>query len=61
VNYISKITDAREQERMYGRMLDGWLRRDPAAATTWINGNNLPQNVRNRMQERMQQQQQRQQ
>jgi hypothetical protein len=59
VNYISKISDAREQERMYGRMLDGWLRRDRDAAVNWINGNNLPQNVRDRMQRRMQEEQQR--
>lgn len=59
MNYISKIGDAREQERMYGRMLDGWYRRDPDAATTWMNGNQLPQNVRSRMQQRMQEEQQR--
>lgn len=60
-NSIAKITDAREQERMYSRMLDGWLRRDPQAATTWINGASLPQNVQDRLQRRMQERQQRQQ
>jgi hypothetical protein len=60
-NYIGKITDAREQERMYSRMLDGWLRRDFEAASTWINGATLPQNVQQRLQRRMQERQQRQQ
>lgn len=61
VNYISKLSNAREQERMYGRMLDGWLRRDFNAASTWINGNTLPQGVSDQLQRRMQQLQQRQQ
>jgi hypothetical protein len=60
-NYIGKITNPREQEQMYGRMLDGWLRRDFNAASTWINGNALPENVQQRVQSRMQELQQRQQ
>ncbi|WP_035614550.1 hypothetical protein [Haloferula sp. BvORR071] len=60
-NYIGKMTDPREQERMYGRMLDGWLRRDFDSASKWINGNSLPQPVMDRLQKRMQEQQQRQQ
>ena len=60
-NYIGKITDPREQERMYRRMLDGWLNRDFEAASTWINGATLPQSVQERLQRRMQERQQRQQ
>ncbi|WP_367873843.1 hypothetical protein [Luteolibacter sp. Populi] len=61
VNYIGKMTNAREQERMYGRILDGWLRRDFNAASKWIGSANLPQPVQERVQRRMQEQQQRQQ
>ena len=60
-SYIGRITNEREQERMYSRMLDGWLRRDFDAASTWINGATLPQNVQERLQRRMQERQQRQQ
>lgn len=60
-SYIAKISNPREQEQMYGRMLDGWLRRDFNAASTWINGNTLPENVSQRVQNRIQQIQQRQQ
>jgi hypothetical protein len=60
-SYIGKIADPREQEQMYGRMLDGWLRRDFNAASTWINGNALPENVQERLQGRIQEIQQRQQ
>lgn len=59
--YIGKLSNAEQQERMYGRMLDGWLRRDYNAASQWINQNALPQNVSERVQRRMQEIQQRQQ
>ncbi|MCW1884786.1 hypothetical protein OKA04_08605 [Luteolibacter flavescens] len=61
VNYIGKVSNANQQERMYGRMLDGWLRRDYNAASQWISQNSLPQNVSDRVQRRMQEMQQRQQ
>ncbi|MCW1924810.1 hypothetical protein OKA05_19760 [Luteolibacter arcticus] len=60
VNYIGKVSNENQQERMYGRMLDGWLRRDYAAASQWISQNSLPQNVAERVQNRMQELQQRQ-
>jgi hypothetical protein len=60
-SYIGKISNPREQEQMYGRMLDGWLRRDFDAASTWINGNALPESVQQRLQGRIQEIQQRQQ
>ena len=61
VNYISKLSNEDQQSRMYGRMLDGWLRRDYNAASQWISQNSLPANVAERLQRRMQEMQQRQQ
>ena len=46
---------------MYRRMLDGWLRRDFDAATTWMSNADLPENVVNRMNERIREIQERQQ
>lgn len=60
-NYIGKLSDTREQERMYQRVLDGWLRRDFQAASNWIGSNPLPEGVQQRLQRRMQDLQQRQQ
>ena len=61
VNYIGKLSSEDQQSRMYGRMLDGWLRRDYNAASQWISQNSLPANVAERVQRRMQEMQQRQQ
>ncbi len=58
-SYIGKISDPQEQEQMYGRMLDGWLRRDFDAASTWISGNTLPESVSQRVQSKIQEIQQR--
>jgi len=60
-DYIARIENPREQEGMYRRMLDGWLRRDYDAATAWIGSTPLPENVARHVDERMQQMQQRQQ
>ena len=57
-NYIGKLSNQEQQSRMYGRMLDGWLRRDYNAASQWINQNQLPANVAERLQNRMQEMQQ---
>jgi hypothetical protein len=43
--YIAKISNEREQINLYNRMLNGWMRRDPTAATAWIRSNPLPQAV----------------
>lgn len=59
--YIAKIDDTGDRDRMYGRMLDGWLQRDYNAASAWIGANNLSPEVRQRLDRRMQQLQQRQQ
>jgi len=40
--YIAKISNEREQINLYNRMLNGWMRRDPAAANAWIRSNPLP-------------------
>jgi hypothetical protein len=44
--YIAKISNEREQINLYNRMLTGWMRRDPAAATSWIRSNPLPEAVK---------------
>jgi hypothetical protein len=56
VNYIGKLSNEDQQSKMYGRMLDGWLRRDYDAASQWISQNSLPANVTERLQRRMQEQ-----
>ncbi|MES2995334.1 MAG: hypothetical protein V4733_00825 [Verrucomicrobiota bacterium] len=49
VGQIPRITDQRNRERTYARTLSHWLRRDPAAAGTWLQNNPLPENVTNRL------------
>lgn len=46
-NQISRITDQREREQTYRRALGEWLRHDAPAATSWIQANAVPDNVRN--------------
>lgn len=50
--YIAKISNEREQVNLYNRMLNGWMRRDPAAANAWIRSNSLPQAVQIRQPQR---------
>lgn len=57
VNQISRIGDPGQRERMYGRVLETWLDRDPAAATKWIQANPLPQPVQDRLASRLNSQQ----
>jgi hypothetical protein len=45
LNYIGRISNPGEQDRMYSRTLDNWLSRDPASAQAWIQRNALPENV----------------
>ena len=45
VNQISRITDERDREQMYRRTMDAWLERDSAAATAWMQTNQLPPSV----------------
>lgn len=44
-SYIARISNEKEQINLYNRMLNGWMRRDPAAANAWIRSNPLPQAV----------------
>jgi hypothetical protein len=52
LNYIGRLSNPGEQEHMYGRTLDSWLNRDPAAAQAWIQKNTLPDGVQRRLQEK---------
>lgn len=42
---ISRIQDARQQDQMYRRILERWLRDDLEAASMWIRSNPLPEAV----------------
>jgi hypothetical protein len=39
LNFVSNITDQRAQQGYYWRFLGDWMRRDEAAARTWMNSN----------------------
>lgn len=60
-NYIGRIEDVETRDSTYSRMLDGWLRRDFDAASTWLGSNPVPDEVAKRLERRMEQMQQRQQ
>lgn len=45
LDYVSRMTDAGDQERTYQRTLGYWLERDPTQAQAWIQNNNLPPKV----------------
>lgn len=42
---IARITDESQRNRFYNRLLETWVERDPAAANTWIQSNQLPPGV----------------
>lgn len=42
---IARITDESQRNRFYNRLLEAWTERDPSAANTWIQSNQLPQSV----------------
>ncbi len=58
-NYIGKIENQGEQQAMYRRMLDGWLRRDFETASAWIGSTPLPERVAERLNGRIQEMQER--
>jgi len=62
VQYIAKIDDEGNRNGTYDRLLGGWLRNDPEAASAYINSASspIPANVRDRLQQRMQNGQRRQ-
>jgi len=45
VSQISRITDERDRNRTYQRMIQSWHGRDPVAAKQWMQSNPLPQSV----------------
>ena len=47
------IQNTNDRDRTYRRMLDGWLRRDYDAASSWISGAQLPEKVGGYLQRRM--------
>ena len=52
-NYIGRIGDTDTRDSTYRRMLDGWLRRDFEAASSWIGSNELPESVARRLNSRI--------
>ncbi len=61
VDYISRIDNQREQQKMYSRTLDSWLRRDEPAALSWIQRNPVPDPVGKYLDKKMQERRDRQQ
>lgn len=57
VSSIARIKNAEEQERMYSRSLDWWMRNDQQAAINWVNSNTLPANVVERLNRNLQREQ----
>lgn len=49
---IARITNERDRDRMYRRLLDNWMERDPSTAQTWIQTNSLPQSITEHLTER---------
>ena len=49
---IARIGDEQQRDRMYRRTLDAWFDRDPASAQTWIQANQIPDSVRERIAKR---------
>lgn len=58
VNQISRIANDRDREQMYRRTMDAWLERDSAAATAWMQTNQLPPSVQEHLNRRLDRQQQ---
>ena len=44
--WISGISDADQQARLYNRMLGDWARRDAGAVRSWVAENDVPDNIR---------------
>lgn len=52
VSQISRMTDERDRNRTYQRMLQAWQERDPAAARQWLQTHTLPAPVLQALQPR---------
>ncbi len=46
--WIQGISDPRQQQRTYHRMLGEWARSDAAAVRQWVNSNDVPADIRQR-------------
>ena len=46
--WISGISDANQQARLYNRMLGDWAKRDAGAVRSWVAENDVPDNIRKR-------------
>jgi len=53
-NYIGRIENQHDRDKMYSRALDSWLRIDESAALSWIQSNPLPASVVKRLDREMQ-------
>ncbi|MGB6221798.1 hypothetical protein [Haloferula sp.] len=53
-NYIARIGDDGDRDRMYRRMLEGWMWRDLDGASQWIGSAQLPEGVAKHLESRMQ-------
>lgn len=49
VGQIAAITDQRNRNRMYSRVVGEWMQRDPAAAGAWLSKNPVPADVLQRI------------
>jgi hypothetical protein len=52
VNQIARIADEGQRNQMYSRIIGSWLDRDAAAATTWMQSNQLPASVQEQINRR---------
>ncbi|MFC7336906.1 hypothetical protein ACFQY0_06935 [Haloferula chungangensis] len=52
-DYISRIENEREQEQMYRRTLEGWMRNDLEGASQWLSSAQLPDSVAKHLESRM--------
>ncbi|MEM9236473.1 MAG: hypothetical protein AAGB14_06815, partial [Verrucomicrobiota bacterium] len=53
-DYIARIGDEGQRDRMYRRMLEGWMWRDMDGASAWIGSTQLPEGVSQHLERRMQ-------
>jgi len=60
-DYIGRIENQKDRDKMYSRALDSWLRRDEPAALAWMRSNTLPDPVVKRLEREMQRRRDRQQ
>lgn len=52
VSQIPRIANERDRDQMYRRTMSAWLERDAAAATAWMQANQLPDSVQEHLNQR---------